>query len=55
MYIYIYIYVCEYIYIHTHKYIYTYIYIHEMTYRGTSLTRKRTPLVPYTRPMPRAL
>ena len=24
-------------------------------YRGTSLTRKRTPLGPYGRPMPRAL
>jgi hypothetical protein len=26
----------------------------EMRYRGTSLTRKRNPLGPYRRPMPRA-
>ena len=26
-----------------------------VTYRGTSLTRKRTPLAPYRRPMPRVL
>jgi hypothetical protein len=26
-----------------------------LDYRGTSLTRKRTPLGPYRRPMPRAL
>ena len=25
------------------------------TYRGTSLVRKRTPLGPYSRPMPRVL
>ena len=27
----------------------------EQVYRGTSLTRKRTPLGPYRRPMPRVL
>ena len=26
-----------------------------LTYRGSSLTRKRTPLGPYRRPMPRVL
>ena len=28
---------------------------HSQAYRGTSLTRKRTPLGPYRRPMPRVL
>ena len=29
--------------------------VHSVVYRGTSLTRKRTPLAPYRRPMPRVL
>ena len=36
-------------------YIYTHTYRCLGTYRGTSLTRKRTPLGPYRRPMPRVL
>ena len=55
------------IYIYTYKYIYIYIgrwaRSHplsgqeraQLAYRGTSLTRKRSPLGPYRRPMPRVL
>ena len=31
-----------------------YIYIYRKVYRGASRTRKRLPLEPYSRPMPRA-
>ena len=49
-------------YIYTYIYIYIYVYIlpsgrskTERRYRGTSLTRKRSPLGPYRGPMPRVL